>query len=113
MDQGVDKDSICQACGKSEFVFAGPNTTEHFCQWLFSGKNEGVTVIAHNFKDYDSLPMLEYLYQNSVKPTITANGAKNMYIEVPGCRVRMIDSINILPSALLELPKMIGLEELK
>jgi hypothetical protein len=46
--------------------------------------------------------MLEYLYQNSVKPTITANGAKNMYIEVPGCRVRMIDSINFLPSALSE-----------
>ena len=36
-----------------------------------------------------------------------------MYIEVPGCRVRMIDSINCLPSALSELPKMFGLEELK
>jgi hypothetical protein len=41
-----------------------------------------------------------------VKPTIMANGAKNMYIEVPGCRIRMIDSINFLPSALSELPKM-------
>ena len=58
MDQGVDKDSICQACGKNELVFAGPNTTEHFCQWLFSGENEGATVIAHNFKGYDSLPIL-------------------------------------------------------
>jgi hypothetical protein len=48
-----------------------------------------------------------------VKPTIIANGAKNMYIEVPGCRVRMVDSINVLPSALSELPKMFGLEELK
>jgi hypothetical protein len=113
MDQGVDKDSICQTCGKNELVFAGPNTTEHFCQWLFSGENEGATVIAHNFKGYDSLPILEYLYQNGVKPTIIANGANNMYIEVPGCRVRMIDSINFLPSALSELPKMFGLEELK
>ena len=41
MDQGVDKDSFCQTCGKNELVFAGPNTTEHFCQWLFSGENEG------------------------------------------------------------------------
>jgi hypothetical protein len=49
MDQGVDKDSICQTCGKNESVFAGPNTTEHFCQWLFSGENEGATVIAQNF----------------------------------------------------------------
>jgi hypothetical protein len=48
-----------------------------------------------------------------VKPTLIANGAKNMYIEVPGCRVRMIDSINFLPSALSELPKIFGLEELK
>ena len=94
-------------------MFAGPNTTEHFCQWLFSGDNEGVTVIAHNFKGYDSFPILGYLYQNAVKPTIIANGAKNMYIEVPGCRVRMIDSINVLPSALSELPKIFGLEELK
>jgi hypothetical protein len=61
-------------------VFAGPNTTEHFCQWLFSGESEGTTAIAHNFKGYDSLPILEYLYQNGMKPTIIANGAKNMYI---------------------------------
>jgi hypothetical protein len=45
MDQGVDKDSIYQACRKNELVFAGPNTIEHFCQWLFSGENEGATVI--------------------------------------------------------------------
>jgi hypothetical protein len=90
MDQGVDKDSICQTCGKNELVFAGPNTTEHFWRghryctqfqrlWFIAH-----TVIAHNFKGYDSLPILGYLYQNDVKPTIIANGAKNMYIEVPG-----------------------------
>ena len=84
MDQGVDKDSVCQTCGKNELVFAGSNTTEHFCQWLFSGESEGATVIAQNFKGYDSLPILEYLYQNGMTPTIIANGAKNMHIEVPG-----------------------------
>jgi hypothetical protein len=110
MNQGVDKDSICKTCGKNEMVFAGPNTTEHFCQWLSSGENEGATVIAHNFKGYDSLSILEHLYQNGVKPTIIANVAKNIYNEVPGCRVRMIDSINFLPNALSELPKMLGLE---
>ena len=113
MDQCVDKDSVCQTCGKNEFVFAGPNTTEHFSQWLFSGESEGTTVIAHNFNGYDSLPILGYLLQNGLKPTIITNGAKNMYIEVPGCRVRMIDSINFLPSTLMELPKMLGLGELK
>jgi hypothetical protein len=34
MDQGVDKESICQACGKNELVFAGPNTTEHLSDKL-------------------------------------------------------------------------------
>jgi hypothetical protein len=48
-------------------MFPQVNTTEHFCQWLFSGENEGATVIAPNFKGYDSLPILEYLYQNGVK----------------------------------------------
>jgi hypothetical protein len=79
---------------------------------FFSGEIEGAIVIAHNLKGYDSLPILGYLYQNGVKPTISANGAKNMHIEVPRC-IRMIDSINFLPSALSELPKMFGLEELK
>ena len=113
MDQGFEKDSICQTCGKNELVFVRPNTTQHFCQWLFSGESEGATVIAHNFKGYDSLLILGYLYQNCVKPTSIANGTKNMHIEVPGCRIRMIDSINFLPSELSELPKMLGLEELK
>jgi hypothetical protein len=113
MDQGVDKDSICQTCGKNELVFGGSNTTEHFCQWLFSGENERYTVIAHNFKGYDSLPILEYLYQSGVKPTSIAYGDKNMYIEVSICRIRMTDPINVLPSALSELPKMFELEELK
>jgi hypothetical protein len=60
------------------------------------------SVIAHNFKGYDSLPILEYLYQNGVKPTIIANGATNMYIEVPGCRVRMIEHQFVLPTCLAD-----------
>jgi hypothetical protein len=39
-------------------VFAGPNTTEHFCQWLFSGESKGAIVIAHSYKGYDSLAPL-------------------------------------------------------
>ena len=65
------------------------------------------------FQNYDSFPIVGYLYQNGVKPTSIANGAKNMCIEVPICRIRMIDSINFLHSALSELPKMFGLVELK
>jgi hypothetical protein len=65
MDQGVDKDSICQICGNNELVFAGPNTTEYFCQWLFSGENEGAIVIAQNFK-----AMIHCLYQGICAKTV-------------------------------------------
>jgi hypothetical protein len=37
---------------------------------------------------------------------------KKMFVEVPACSIRMIDSINFLPVALSELPKMFGLKEL-
>ena len=83
----------------------------HCVCWIFS--LHVLHRVNNNFKDYDSLPILGYLYQNGVKPTSIANGAKKMHIEVPRCRIRMIDSINFLPSALSELPKMFGLEELK
>jgi hypothetical protein len=67
MDQGVDKESICQTRGKNELVFAEPNTTEHFCQWLFSGENEGVTVIAHNIEQMWEISFLELLQSKHLR----------------------------------------------
>ncbi|CAG2185008.1 unnamed protein product [Mytilus edulis] len=105
--------SVCENCGKNELIFSGMNTTYDFCQWLFSGENNGATVICHNFKGYDSFPILQYLYQNGVLPKIVPSGAKNMSIEVPSCNIRMIDSLNFLPMALSKLPKMFGIKELQ
>ncbi|CAC5384163.1 unnamed protein product [Mytilus coruscus] len=50
---------------------------------------------------------------NGILPKIIPSGAKNMSVEVPACNIRMIDSINFLPSALSKLPKMFGLDELQ
>lgn len=50
-DKEVAPNSTCEHCGQNEMVFAGSNTTDNFCKWLFSGRNNGATVLCHNFKD--------------------------------------------------------------
>ena len=69
-------------------------------------------MLCHNFEGYVSIPILQYLYRNGVKPTIIPNDGKHMPIEVPRCKIRMIDSLNVLPTALSKLPKMFGFTEL-
>ncbi len=108
----ITPESVCEQCGKNEHVFSGPTTTDEFCKWLFSEENEGATVLCHNFQGYDSYPILKYLYTNGVKPNVIPNGAKNMSIEVPECNIRMIDSLNFIPTALANLPDMFGFTEL-
>ena len=36
-----------------------------------------------------------------------------MAIEVPACKIRMLDSLNFMPTSLSKLPKMFGIQELK
>ncbi|CAC5372369.1 unnamed protein product [Mytilus coruscus] len=106
LEHKANSSSTCDTCGKNEIIFRGPNTNDEFCQWLFSGENNGTTVLCHNFKGYDSFPILSYLYSNGILPKIISSGAKNMSVEVPACNIRMIDSINFIPTALSKLPKM-------
>lgn len=101
-DEELTTNSTCEHCGQNEMVFAGSNTTDEFCKWLFSGSNNGATVLCHNFKVYDSFPILQYFFKNAIIPKIIPSGAKNMSVEVPACNIRMIDSINFLPVALSE-----------
>ncbi|CAG2245162.1 unnamed protein product [Mytilus edulis] len=113
LEQNINSSSTCDTCGKNEIIFSGPNTNAEFCQWLFSGENNGATFLCHNFRGYDSFPILSYLYKNGILPKIIPSGAKNMSVEIPACNIRMIDSLNFLPSALSKLPKMFGLDELQ
>ena len=110
MECEVTSTSVCQDCGPNQMVFSGPNTVQDFCKWLFSKANKGATTLCHNFKAYDSYPILKYLYANGILPKVVPNGAKNMSVEIPACNIRMIDSINFLPTALCNLPKMFNFE---
>ncbi|WAR28316.1 hypothetical protein MAR_014020, partial [Mya arenaria] len=107
--QCLDK---CDHCGKNELVFKGEQTTQQFCQWLFSEENVGATVICHNFKGYDSYPILQYLHDNAILPEVITNGTKFMSIKVPVCKICFIDSINFIPMALAYMPKAFGTSEL-
>ena len=109
----MDKIEECEDCGPREHVFNGESTLNDFCEWLFSEANYDSTVLCHNFQGYDSYPILQYLYQHAIIPTIVPNGAKIMSLTVRSCKIKMIDSINFLPQALAKLPEMFGFSELK
>lgn len=112
IDQRLTCESECSHCGKNELVFTGDQTTQLFCQWLFSEENVGATVICHNFKGYDSYPVLQYLHDNAILPEVITNGTKFMSIKVPVCKIRFIDSLNFIPMALADMPKAFGESEL-
>jgi hypothetical protein len=48
MDQGVDKDSICQTCGKNELVFSGPNILGSSDNALGKKLMESIILIRHS-----------------------------------------------------------------
>ena len=108
----ITPESICKICGNNEHVFYGMNTTENFCRWLFSEENYGATVICHNFKGYDSYPVLKYLHENAILPKVITTGSKFMSIEIDVCNMRFIDSLNFIPMALADMPKAFGETEL-
>ena len=113
---GEDAEGPCpDTCGFRQVIFEGDDTTQKFCQWLFSEEHKHFKVIAHNCKGYDGYFLLEYLIDNSMRPNmIIYNGSKIMYMTVgKGLNIQVIDSLNFLPMKLAALPKAFGLTELK
>ena len=105
MKSDITPSSSCQKCGTNEKVFMGPITIKSSCKWLFSEENRGATVICHNFKEYDSYPIMQLLYDNAILPEVITTGSKFMSISVPLCKIRVIDSLNFIPMAFADMPK--------
>lgn len=112
MDTELHSTSECDHWGKNELIFSGPDTTETFCKWLLSEQNYGAKVLCHNFKEYDSYPILQYLYKNSILPEVITTGSKFLSIYVPQCKIKFLDSINFLSMPLADLPEAFELNEL-
>ena len=104
----------CEVCGEEkQKVFEGEDCMTKFCLWLFKQeRHQHAVCLAHNLKGYDGYFILQFLYDNAVKPDVIMNGAKIMSIYVPGIGITFKDSLNYVPMALSKLPKAFGIQEL-
>ena len=107
---GDDDDVDCEVCQDRRRVF---RTRDEFCQWLFRPEHKGFTVMAHNFKGYDSYFLLEYLCAQGERPEVTFRGAKLLYMYLKRLDMKFKDSLCFLPMALRNFSKTFGLEEEK
>lgn len=106
----IDDKSVCDYCGKNEYAFNASAKRNYFCKWLFSGENKDAKVICHNFKRYDSYPIMNYLYENGIQhvPEVIMDGSTFIGLEVPKCKIRFLESINFIPMPLAIMPKTFG-----
>ena len=104
----------CDVCGEAkQNIFEGKDCMTKFCLWLFKEERHRRAIcFAHNLKGYDGYFILQFLYDNAVKPDVIMNGAKIMSIYVPGMGITFKDSLNYFPMALSKLPKALRVQEL-
>ncbi|XP_072021137.1 uncharacterized protein [Amphiura filiformis] len=107
-------EDACDFCGDDkQVVFRGKDCMEEFCLWVLKNeRHKRAICLAHNLKGYDGYFILQYLYDNNVKPDVIMNGAKVMSITVPKSGIVFKDSLNFFPMALSKLPKSFGIQEL-
>ena len=94
----------------NEWIF---KTLQEFCAFVFTEEHKGYTFIAHNSKGYDAQFILKWCVENGQKPYCIYAGTKIMSMEIQSLRIKFIDSLNFVASALAAFPKTFGLKELK
>ena len=104
----------CDFCGEDkQVIFEGAKCMEEFCLWLLKNeRHKRARCFAHNMKGYDGYFILQYLYDNNIKPKVIMNGAKIMSITLPESGIVFKDTLNFFPMALSKLPKSFGVKEL-
>ena len=94
--------------------FWGESCIEDFVKWLedlqeMSGRR--LSVVAHNFKGYDSYFLLEEYYAEHILPKQLVNGTKILFMTVGNIHFK--DSLCFLPMALADFSETFGLTELR
>ena len=79
-------------------------------EWLFSGRNRGAICIAQNSQGYNAHFLLNYIHDSGITPVLIENIKKIMSMEAKG--MQFIDSLNYFTTALANLSKIFGLENL-
>lgn len=97
-------------CGRKRLhIF---NNIESFCQWVLSDPLHTMYVfIAHNFKGYDSYPILEWMINQTYRPSCLFEGAKIIQMTVN--KLTFKDSYCFIPVALRKFSKTFGVQEFK
>ena len=102
----------CTFCGRQRVhVF---ETVDAFGRWIMGPQHEVLrlyTFLAHNFKGYDSYPLLEWLIRERYQPRCVFQGAKVMMMSVEG--VTFKDSFNYITTGLRKFPSTFDFEEAK
>ncbi|KAJ8020849.1 putative DNA polymerase [Holothuria leucospilota] len=104
-------ESSCENCKSHEKYFKGDNALDEFCKWLLSRENWNAIAVAHNMKGYDGHFILKYLHRVGICPKVIMNGSKLMVIQLK--TVKLIDSLNFIPSPLSAFSKTFGIEKMK
>ena len=89
-----------------------------FLEWLGTLTNNGkrpLTVIVHNFRGYDSYPIIAELHRQKRQLEQVRNGGKVLQLtyDNEGATIRFIDSLSFFTMPLSAFPKTFGLLELK
>ena len=107
--------AICQDSGDNFHVFKGEQCVDDFIGFLerlSDNGNQPLTVLAHNFKGYDSYPIIDALNRRRLDFQQLRTGGKVINLQF-GINISMIDSVSFFQMPLAKLPKTFGLTELK
>ena len=98
--------------------FKGDDCLLLFLAWLETLTENGkqpLTVLAHNFKGYDSYPVIDELHRQKRQLEQVRNGSKVLQLTYSheDTTLRFIDSLSFFQMPLSDFPKTFGLTELK
>ena len=113
-EHGIHHPNLCVVYDeeKEVAVFQGQDTVKEFCRWLLTPQHKGCTMIAHNFKGYDSYFIIKFLNENAITYNIIYSGAKCVTMTIEMFDIKFIDSLNFIPMSLAKFPKTFAQPEL-
>ena len=92
-------DNVCPSCTEIQYFSGldGSDPVYQFCVWATSNPvNHNSVCIAHNFKGYDGMFVLDYLVTQGNDVRVTFQGGKILNIFLQNVKVSFIDSLSFL-----------------
>lgn len=112
----LPRDEHCEGCGEERSVcYLGPTAMAQFCDWLLNttrgdaDERFDTICFAHNFKAFDSMPLLAYIFGQNIVPELIMTGCKVMGLMLRDQKIKFLDSLNYMPMSLKAVSKAMGL----